>query len=549
MQSIRQFIQAILLEQSPETGAGGLVRPPKDATSKELAAGTIEKLNKTIPDITGVSPAEKEAIAAAYSMLELNNSTALFDDVVAQSNAIGYEGFATDEEDVKEFANAVSILLKADAAAALQEKSAIQTAAGAVKPKYNYPWRTALFVISYQTAFNRAPEVIWSQFWDAISRAVVQNAAELERNVQQDLSSRGIESGTQQEARLSLKRLLLNEGLGTLGIHAAIYGIFRLLSRSYSRVSALRAFLKDEDLWREAFEKGSGGVKAAKPIKIPFTNKTLPMITDPGLDITAWTARKIVTGFDRLMLKQSVSSIELAVKNLNAAFPEAEPFDAFEVSRVARDAVNARMATSVEMPTKEMVDAACTTGLSGAAKDLQLENAAAYEQIQIIANAEIGSGPGATASVKIPGQAEPVTVTSGQVKAAKEFIEGVSKGTFGLVSGLWSTRTAAQVMHVTNYLGLAWIAYDLYEIAYVGTAYLPVDASPSVIAAVCTSSKIRKLAFEDMAKIDDSLNKIAPNITTANSQLSQILGSPANLSIDSSEMEAVADLYDNFFTS
>ena len=551
MNSLRNFIRAILLEGDVSDGpAGGLVR------SVPLASGVVDRLTKAIPDKSTLSDGERIAVESAYNLMLLNNGPDLFDDVEKYAGSIdgrpfgklpklpyegeplrgGHEGMITGQDDVIQFAYAVEKLLRIDAQASTVKQAPVETNAGTLTPKYNYPWRTALFVITYETGFKRTPIELFDEWYNAAKSSAVKNAEQLQNEIEQDAQDRGV----QREAhKRSLS--LIREGWVGLGVHALLGGIYHALSRRLAKVSALRTFLTNEELWKAIWEAGSGGIRKADPLMVRGVEG--PMIAKPGAEVNMWSLRKLITGFDRAELRRGVSKIETAVANWNSTFGE-HALSPFEVSRVARDAINNKMASADDLLTPDEIGSALETGFVKSANDLGIpqERMSTYRMLQALANAT----PNTSGTTKLAGFEK--EFTSDQIKIAKALFTDLKDGMSIVVSKVWSSRTAAQLLHIGNLFFLGMFVYDLYDIFYAGTDYMPIDASPDLVASVCTSSSVRMASAESLARVDDSLNKHDPNILSANQQLLMLFQTPGNTDVTTSEMNDVADLYKNYIT-
>jgi hypothetical protein len=546
MNTLRTFIRQILNEGDEQDNPLVGQRP--------LSGGAFKALQATLVDKDSLSPDEITALDGALGFLAAYKQGAIFTDVAKEMEKIGSfgtggEGFAgmIQEDDVRERANALYNLLDKDANDAAGGGTAGETGSNSAKAgletTYNYPWRAALFIISYQQGVYKNPIQFFKSIWNTTETTISSRAAELEQAAAATAAERGI--GTQEPIQ-EAKRIqnTLKEGLTAIGLHAIGYALYRGIMKKAVLGRTLRAFLEDDNLWKAIWDAGSGGAPAGVS---SVKGTPVPVATVPALDESMWALWKLVTGAHRPTIRSGVSMIEVAVARMNATVPDMLKIDPYDLALAARKAVADGQAARRSSPTEEEVIKDVSEGLAAAAQKLASANkispktARAIEAIQKAA-ASTATTTGASVDVILT-DGTTVRISPATLTQMKAVVADCGKGMAKIVKVLPNERTYAKFLHVGEIISMVSLAHEVYDTFYVGTAHVPSSFTAEDITAVCVGSKIRKLAVEEMTKCKSLSEDALPAVSGPDGALLDIFQSPANYDVTSEVMDSLSRRY------
>ena len=548
MNTLRTFIRQILNEGEGEE------ENPLVGQTRPLSGGAFKALQETLVDKDTLSPDEISALDGALGFLAAYKEGAIFTDVAEEMEKIGSfgtggEGFAgmIQEDDVRERANALYNLLQKDATDAAAAGSAVETGSNSAKSglesTYNYPWRAALFIISYQQGVYKNPLQFVNDIWNTTATTVSARASELVQAAEGSAAARGI--GTQEPVQEAKRiRNTLKEGVGYIVGHAVGYAIYRALMKKPVLGRALRAFLEDDALWRAIWDAGSGGAPAGVG---KVRGSSVPIVTVPALDESMWALWKLLTGSHKPTIRSGVSMIEVAAARMNATVPDVLKIDPYDLALAARKAIADGQAARRSSPTEEEVIKDVSEGLAAAAKDLAAkkkisnETARAIEAIQkAAASPQTTTGESVTVVLT---DGTSVRVSPASMTQMKALVSDCGKGMAKIVKVMPNERTFAKLLHVGEFILIAHLAHQVYDTFYVGTAHVPSSFTAEDIAAVCVGSKIRKLAVEEMTKCKSLSEDALPIVSGPDGALLEIFRSPANYDVASVLMDSLSRRY------
>ena len=186
--------------------------------------------------------------------------------------------------------------------------------------------------------------------------------------------------------------------------------------------------------------------------------------------------------------------------------------------------------------------------MAGAAKSLaaagkiQADRVVVYETIQKVAASPTLTAGGNT-SVLLSGAKEPIQVTSAGMASMKSLVADCGKGMAKIVSVLPNERSFAKGLHFGEIISILWLAHEIYDTFYVGTAHVPSSFTAEDIAAVCVGSKIRKLAVEEMTKCKALSEDALAGVALADGELLSLFQSAAKYNVTSEEMNKLSGRY------
>jgi hypothetical protein len=547
MNALKTYIREIIRETRDSSDANPLVR-----ATLPISPGSLKLIQQTIVDRDKLNDDEINALDAAGGLGDAAAEGSIFTDVEAALSKVGSfgtggPGFAgiVDEGDVRDRAKQLYTLLKADAqAASTQSGAAGSSSEGAQETtynpntKYNYPWRAALFIIGYQQGTRLSPLQLYNDIYGNATQQIEQNVQQLEREAADFAADRGVD--VQRESKHT--RRVINEGWGAVALHGIVYTIYRALIRRPVTARALRAFLQDDELWKEIWDAGAGGAAAGSTrgtvmgIEVPK-----PAVVDPAGDESKWIVMRFLTGQSRPLLRSGVSTIETAVARFNAAL--GKKTDPYNLSTIARKAVEMGQATRTASPTDAEVAKDISNGLTGAAKSLGLdpEQVTLIDIIQKAASAP-PSTTGGPVKIRLYNGVEREISGADQI-AYKTLMEDLTKGMSTIIRILPNERKMAKILHGAEILNMAWLAKELYDAIYVGTTHVPGNFSAKEVATICTASKIRRAAYNEMKKCKTLSEEALAEVTNADQALVELFNTAADKDVTSDEMTELAERY------
>jgi len=520
------------MEASPYAGLQKRAVPGGIATS----VGEVEEEPEALPEEGTPAAAAAASRAAADAYLQQNPQ--IFDDVKAAIDVAGYAGLATTTADERGRIEQYIAMLDKDIAAKNSD------------PRYNYPFRAALFAIAWN---NGVQEFFTNASIDATEAAQVEkalNKARLERK-----QARAAPPPPQQESarfrRIGARgRLLLEtDPVTAAAVHVAGEGAVALLKRLAGEAGqsvAAKMTSADVQLVRRLFNLSSVVSDMKAVANSPFVAQGADL-TDPSkmAAFRMWIKTHIGESLVQLWqnvdpraVVQVISDFDSAITELTAA-PSVKGVTSDMLMGDCTKIAGSKLA-GTQKPTTEFIYSQLVNELSTQGSSESMKRLGALA-------AALGQMPPAHSSPTFFVRELGEDVAVGEINAAAKCLIRAADATSNMSMAILGRApikllTKRGAIILSGMLGFG-LLYELGDLAFTDMKQIPEDLEADELYIILKSSKIRAAAFQAQQEIVSYLEPDQKRLIAADGAMLALFDSTDSLDVTTAEMETVKTKY------